>query len=61
LDWLKHKLTKKRRVLSKQTANSAVTTTIYSNNKIKDAIGFEFLPMDKSIKTTTSFFKNDLK
>lgn len=61
LDWLKHKLTKKRRVLSKQTANSAITTTIYSNNKIKDAIGFEFLPMDKSIKTTTSFFKNDLK
>ncbi|UAB76175.1 NAD-dependent epimerase/dehydratase family protein [Mesoflavibacter sp. SCSIO 43206] len=61
LDWLKHKLTKKRRVLSKQTANSAVTTTIYSNNKIKDAIGFEFLPMDKSIKTTTSFFKKDLK
>ena len=35
LDWLKHKLTRKRRVLSKQTANSAVTTTIYSNNKIK--------------------------
>ncbi|WP_417556686.1 NAD-dependent epimerase/dehydratase family protein [Mesoflavibacter zeaxanthinifaciens] len=61
LDWLKHKLTKKRRVLSKQTANSAVTTTIYSNNKIKAAVGFEFLPMDKSIKTTTSFFKNDLK
>ncbi|WP_336129661.1 NAD-dependent epimerase/dehydratase family protein [Mesoflavibacter sp. CH_XMU1422-2] len=61
LDWLKHKLTRKRRVLSKQTANSAVTTTIYSNNKIKDAIGFEFLPMDKSIKTTISFFKNDLK
>lgn len=61
LDWLKHKLTRKRRVLSKQTANSAVTTTIYSNNKIKDAIGFEFLPMDKSIKTTTSLFKNDLK
>ena len=61
LDWFKHKLTRKRRVLSKQTANSAVTTTIYSNNKIKAAIGFEFLPMDKSIKTTTSFFKNDLK
>ena len=61
LDWLKHKLTRKRRVLSKQTANSAVTTTIYSNNKIKDAIGFEFLPMDKSIETTTSLFKNDLK
>ena len=61
LDWLKHKLTKKRRVLSKQTANSAVKTTIYSNNKIKYAIGFEFLPMDKSIETTTSLFKNDLK
>lgn len=61
LDWLKHKLTRKRRVLSKQTANSAVTTTIYSNNKIKDAIGFEFLPMDKSIETTTNLFKNDLK
>lgn len=61
LDWLKHKLTGKRRILSKQTANSAITTTNYSNIKIKDAIGFEFLPMDKSIRITCSYFLDSLK
>ncbi len=61
LDWLKHKLTGKRRVLSKQTAKSALTETNYSNKKIKEAIGFEFLPMDKSIEITSSYFLDSLK
>lgn len=61
LDWLKHKLTRKRRVLSKQTAKSALTETNYSNKKIKEAIGFEFLPMDKSIETTSAHYLDSLK
>lgn len=61
LDWLKHKLTGKRRVLSKQTAKSALTETNYSNKKIKEAIGFEFLPMDKSIEITSTYFLDSLK
>lgn len=61
LDWLKHKLTGKRRVLSKQTAKSALTETNYSNNKIKEAIDFEFLPIDKSIETTSARYLEYLK
>lgn len=61
LDWLKHELTGKRRVLSKQTAKSALTETNYSNKKIKEAIGFEFLPMDKSIETTSAHYLDSLK
>lgn len=61
LDWLKHKLTGKRRVLSKQTAKSTLTETNYSNKKIKEAIGFEFLPMDKSIEITSTYFLDSLK
>lgn len=61
LDWLKHKLTGKRRVLSKQTAISALTETNYSNKKIKEAIGFEFLPIDKSIETTSARYLDYLK
>lgn len=61
LDWLKQKLTGKRRVLSKQTAKSALTETYYSNKKIKEAIGFEFLPMDKSIEITSTYFLDSLK
>jgi len=61
LDWLKHKLTGKRRVLSKQTAISALTETNYSNKKIKEAIGFEFLPRDKSIETTSARYLDYLK
>lgn len=61
LDWLKQKLTGKRRVLSKQTAKSALTETNYSNKKIKEAIGFEFLPIDKSIEITSTYFLDSLK
>ncbi|WOD45157.1 NAD-dependent epimerase/dehydratase family protein [Hwangdonia lutea] len=49
MDWLTHKLTGKRRQLTKQIVTSLDSETHYSNAKIKKAIGVEFTPIDKSI------------
>lgn len=59
LDWLKHKLTGKRRVMSKQTAQSAVSKTRYCNQKIKDALAYNFKDINASIKHTTTCFEAD--
>jgi len=59
LDWLKHKLTGKRRTLSKQTATSAKTKTHYSNQKIKTTLDYTFKDMKDSLKTTAAFLKSD--
>ncbi|WGD35540.1 NAD-dependent epimerase/dehydratase family protein [Olleya sp. YS] len=59
LDWLKHILTGKRRVMSKQNAKSAISKTIYSNQKIQSALGYQFKDVDSSILHTTTYFKSD--
>lgn len=61
LDWLKHKLFGSRRSLSKQTARSAQSITKYDNSKIKETLGFEFKPVDQSIKEVCELYLKDLK
>lgn len=61
LDWLRHKLTGKRRLMSKHNAKSAVTKDFYSIDKIKKVVSFEFTPINKSIKTVANYFLKDHK
>ncbi|SFZ89591.1 Nucleoside-diphosphate-sugar epimerase [Flaviramulus basaltis] len=49
LDWLVHKLTGKRRQLTKHLAQSLASETFYASNKIKDALNYKFKPIDKTI------------
>lgn len=56
LDWLKHKLTGKRRRLTKQLVTSLHTETNYSNAKIKTALDFEFTPINESIVTVGNLY-----
>ncbi len=49
LDWLKHKLTGKRRVLTKQLAKSLLTKNTYSSNKVKSTLNIEFSAIDTTI------------
>lgn len=49
LDWLKFKLTGKRRQLTKHIAKSLTTTTNYSSNKIKTALNYKFKPIKETI------------
>lgn len=49
LDWLKNVLTGKRRQLTKHLSQSLNSNTNYSNEKIKQAINYNFKAIDESI------------
>ncbi|WP_298494205.1 NAD-dependent epimerase/dehydratase family protein [uncultured Algibacter sp.] len=51
LDWLKHKLTGKRRQLTKHIAKSLATKTHYSSDKIKTALNYKFKAVDDTISS----------
>lgn len=57
LDWLVHKTLDKRRQLSKHMARSSTAITKYDNRKIKEALSFEFEPLESVIDDTASWFK----
>ncbi|HKK12101.1 MAG TPA: NAD-dependent epimerase/dehydratase family protein [Flavobacteriaceae bacterium] len=61
LDWLNHKLRGKRRKLSKQMAKTVRLKRYFDTSKIKQALNFEFTPIDESISKVSSFFIEDLK
>lgn len=61
LDMLKHYIFGKRRQLSRQLAKSIITETSYNNSKIKDALDFEFTPIETSIQKTAQLFLKDNK
>ena len=56
-DWMFSNLFFRKRKLSKAMATAMQSTDFYSNEKIKNAIIFEFTPIDEVIKTTVAFFK----
>ncbi|MCH2235319.1 MAG: NAD-dependent epimerase/dehydratase family protein [Crocinitomicaceae bacterium] len=47
----------KERKVTKENSRSAMSTSIYANEKIKHAIGFEFHSLDETIENASSFFK----
>jgi nucleoside-diphosphate-sugar epimerase len=46
-------------LITKETARTAFQKFYYSNEKIKQALGFEFMPMKDSIKQCCEFFLKD--
>jgi len=60
LDWLNHKLRGKRRRLSKQLAKTVRSKRYFDNSKIKQALNFEFTPIEDSIQKVSRYFLNDL-
>jgi len=55
-DWLLSTLTGKTRMITRDTAKSSRRKALFSNQKIKTAIGIEFLPVQKSIDNTARIF-----
>ncbi|GGZ85033.1 NAD-dependent epimerase/dehydratase family protein [Algibacter mikhailovii] len=49
LDWVNHKVTGKRRQLTKHLAKSLSTESCYSNNKIKTALAYKFKSIEETI------------
>lgn len=48
----------KKQNITKETATSAMTKTVFSNEKIKSEIGMEFIPVDQSIKDTVAYLQS---
>ena len=59
-DWLMHKLTGKRRRLTKQLTKSICSNTHYDNSKIKETLNFSFKPVEKSIKECCDIYLKEL-
>ena len=56
---LKSLMTHSKPLITKETARTAFQKFYYSNEKIKQTLGFEFMPMRESIKYTCEFFLKD--
>ncbi|WP_299114612.1 NAD-dependent epimerase/dehydratase family protein [uncultured Winogradskyella sp.] len=61
LDWLKHNLFGSRRSFSKQMAKSALSITKYDNSKLRNALGFEFKPIDESVNDVSELYLKDIR
>lgn len=59
LDWLAHKLTGKRRKLTRQLATSMISRTEYDSSKLKNKLNYTFSSIEDSIKSTAILFKAD--
>ena len=55
-----HKITGKKQLLTKQSANSAHNKYLFSNQKIISALDFEFEPLKVTIQSTCNNFLKDV-
>jgi len=60
LDWLIHKITGKRRQLTKHIVASLTTETHYDNAKIKTALNYEFKAVDETIMSVGKTYINSI-
>lgn len=56
LDWLKHKLTGRRRLFVKQMVASLFNKADYDNKKVKQTLDYNFIPIENSIQTVVNQF-----
>ena len=54
LEWLRSKLTFSKPLLTRDTARSGRNITRYSNQKIRETLGIEFIPISDTISWTAS-------
>ena len=54
-------ITRKRAVITKETANSAMKENSYSTKKIQDAISFKFMPIQESVKKYCQWFSERIE
>jgi nucleoside-diphosphate-sugar epimerase len=58
--WLKTLVTGKNATITRETAETANQEYRYSNNKIKNLTGIEFITVHESLKRNSAFFLKDL-
>ncbi len=60
LDLIASKTGIKKREITKDIIRSSISVSKYSNEKIKEAIGIKFIPIEKSIQEMAEKFKEEL-
>jgi nucleoside-diphosphate-sugar epimerase len=55
-DWLVSTLTRKARMITRETARSSMRIAKFSNQKIRTALGMDFIPIEQSIQQTALHF-----
>ncbi len=60
LDWLASQLTGKTRSITRDAAVSSQRKALFSNRKIREATGMEFIPIDRSIRDTAQIFLREI-
>jgi len=60
LDWLRSIFTSGKRMITKDIVAGAKNKIHFSNDKIRNATGIEFIPVADSIRHTSKFFLRDL-
>ncbi len=61
LDWLKHKITGKRRQLTKQIVNSLTSETNYNSDKVKNELNYTFKDINTSIIKVGNLYLKQVK
>lgn len=60
MDWLGHKLTGKRRRLTKHLVTALNTNTVYDNSKLTSHLNIEFASLDQTIKDVSKWYLEEL-
>ena len=61
IDWFLNIFFGTKRRLTKSTANSALTDTVYDSSKIEEQLFFKFTPIGASLDNISAHFKSKLK
>ncbi len=56
IEWLRSVFTRKEPVITKESARIAQKNEWYSNKKIKETLGIEFIPIREAVKNTVELF-----
>ena len=56
IEWLKYLFTNRKPLITKETANTSMKTKRFSNEKVKNALDYSFIPVSESIKKYSQWF-----
>lgn len=60
LEWLKSKLTGQQAIVTRETAQAGQRHNYFSNEKIKQALRYQFIPIQDTVNEITGLLRNDL-
>ena len=60
LEWLKSKLTGQQAIVTRETSKAGQRHSYYSNQKIKETLGYQFIPIQDTIHEIASILKKEL-